>query len=179
MHKAANQGDKDAINDILAAGEIDVNAEGAANRTALHRCCGGNHEKCAVILLEKKANINALDKSGRSPLHWACIGGHASCAKLLLSYADGDPCKVNVQTKAGMTATSSACESGKLEVLKAILEYHKGAGAAGRDEVDFLMKDGDGKDCVQLAKDNKHKDILTLLVAEKIAPEGSAACVIS
>lgn len=179
LHKAANQGDKDAITDILAAGDIDVNAEGAANRTALHRCCGGNHEACAILLLSKKANINALDKSGRSPLHWACIGGHAACAKLLLNYSDGECCKVNVQTKAGMTATSSACESGKIEVLKELVAYHKTAGAAGKEEVDFKMLDGDGKDCIQLAKDNKHKELLQLLVAEKIAPEGSAACVIS
>lgn len=110
LHKAANQGDKDAITALLDAGEIDVNAEGAANRTALHRCCGGNHEACAKLLLSRKANINALDKSGRSPLHWACIGGHAACAKLLLEHAEGDPCKVNVQTKTGTGRTASSLQ---------------------------------------------------------------------
>lgn len=193
LHKAANQGSKDDITALLDAGEIPVNAEGAANRTALHRCCGGNHVVCAQLLLERNANINALDKSGRTPLHWACIGGHGDIVKLLLHWAierknfpdvpkdDTSSCKVNEQTKAGMTACASCCEGGKVKVMEQLVAYNKevGAGTCEGDCIDFTIVDGDGKDCIKLAREGKHKDLLVYMEKEGIAPAGSSACAIS
>ena len=41
LHKNAYKGEINAVLDLLEAGEIDVNAQGAQNRTALHRAVGG------------------------------------------------------------------------------------------------------------------------------------------
>lgn len=60
LHKAAHNGDKGALIQILDDAEIDVNAPGAAERRPLHRAAGGNHAELITILVEKGADVNCV-----------------------------------------------------------------------------------------------------------------------
>ena len=60
LHKAAHNGDKGAVLQILDEGELDVNGPGAAERRALHRAAGGNHAEICTILLDKGADVNIV-----------------------------------------------------------------------------------------------------------------------
>lgn len=69
LHKAAHNGDKGALLQILEEGTVDVNAAGAAERRPLHRAAGGNHTELVSILLEKGADVNCVrDMQGKGPL---------------------------------------------------------------------------------------------------------------
>ena len=72
LHKAAHNGDKGALLQILEDASVDVNAAGAAERRALHRAAGGNHAELCTILIEKGADVNAvrvLETMKRSSKH--------------------------------------------------------------------------------------------------------------
>ena len=66
LHKCAYKGDRGGIVEALSSG-INVNAPGAANRSAIHRAVGGGHREIVELLIEKGAQTNYQDKSGRSP----------------------------------------------------------------------------------------------------------------
>ena len=100
LHKAAHQGDVNQVEELIKSGEIDVNALGAQDRTALHRACGSNQREVLDLLLGLGANKDQSDKAGRTPLHWAAIGGHTEIVDRLLSSG----VKINAQTGQGQTA---------------------------------------------------------------------------
>jgi ankyrin repeat protein len=60
-------GEIDACQELLDQG-VDVNIEGAGNRTPLHRAVGEDNDECASFLIEKGANVNYVDGSGRTPM---------------------------------------------------------------------------------------------------------------
>lgn len=175
LHKAAHQGDLSTVVELLTDPEIDVNAKGAANRTPIHRACGGNHVKVIELLLEKGADINAKDKTQRSPIHWATIAGHTDA----LTYVLSKGADVNAKTSSGMTPLHAAAD-GHMGCINALLQYHtdqaegKNTGAA----LDTEAKDEDGFTAFEIAKNGKHKEIEKLF-KEKFGGGGdatSAAC---
>ena len=56
LHKAARDGDKDGLQDLLQQG-LNINEKGAQGRTALHRALGGGHVDCVRFLIEKGADL--------------------------------------------------------------------------------------------------------------------------
>jgi ankyrin repeat protein len=176
LHKAAHQGDLSSVAELLEDPEIDVNAKGAANRTPIHRACGGNHVKVIEMLLDKGADINAKDKTGRSPIHWAVIAGHTDALKFIL----GKGADVNAKTGSGMTPLHAAAD-GHLGCVTALLEYHadQTEGKITSAALDVQCKDGDGKSAMEIAKNGKHKEVEKLF-KEKLGggDATSAACII-
>lgn len=173
LHKAANQGDVDQCRRIIEEGEVEVNARGAQERTALHRAVGGDHLACAQTLVELGADKSMQDKAGRSPLHWAAIGGHEKCLEYILSL---DP-ELNLSTTSGMTVLHAAVDSGRTECLKALIAHHEKQVAAGQPGFDFDLKDGEGNTAFDMAKARKDKLMAAMLKEKKVEVSAeSAAC---
>lgn len=172
LHKAAHQGEISTIEELIKSGEIEVNAPGAQDRTALHRACGSNQLEVVQLLLTLGAEKDKVDKAGRTPLHWASIGGHCDVVEHLLSIQ----VKVNEQTGSGQTVLHSAVDGDKLDVVKALIECHE----TNRIELNFELKDKEGKTALELAKTKKEKEMAKMIHHKKVdvSKEGGA-CVIA
>lgn len=78
-------------------------------------------DRCAEMVLEKKADINCKDSKGRSPLHYAVLKNHRTMVQLLIrKKAD-----LNIQDKTGITPLMAASRLGYIQIVKDLL----GAGA--------------------------------------------------
>ena len=85
IHKAAGEGNIEAVKQHLAAG-TDVNAKGDYKNTPLHEVAGRGHNKdIAELLIAKGADVNAKDDNGWTPLHHAVPDGHKEIAELLIT----------------------------------------------------------------------------------------------
>ena len=60
LHKAAHNGDKGNVLQILEEKTVEVNAPGAAERRPLHRAAGGNHAELCTIFLDNGADVNIV-----------------------------------------------------------------------------------------------------------------------
>ena len=91
LHKAAKDGDIDAMKDCLAE-NIGINEQGAQGRTALHRALGGGFMEASAFLIEKGADPAMVDSLKRTSLHWAAMApppGNLACVQLIFEKADG------------------------------------------------------------------------------------------
>jgi uncharacterized protein len=82
---AALNGDRPAINDLLAVG-CDVNARDHEGRTALMFAVINMHSEAAKLLIEHIADVNAKANDGGTPLMLAVTSGDEASVRLLLSH---------------------------------------------------------------------------------------------
>jgi len=180
LHKAANQGEIDAVQEILDAGEIAVDEPGAAERTALQRAVGGGHLELATFLIERGANVNKKDKAGRTSIHWASIGGNHECIAMLLEHK-ADP---NEKTTSGLTALHSIVEENRIEAANVLIGYHERVVAKEIEgpELDFDALDAEGKSASQIAKEKKLPEMYKMCKERRVLKPGESAaggCIIS
>ena len=143
LHKAARDGDKDGVEDLIRQG-LNVNEQGAQGRTALHRALGGGHADCARLLIDKGADPNKADTLKRTPLHWASMGpppDNVACCELIFEKGDG-PAMMLKETKSGSTPLHSAAGTNRAEVVRFLITK----------EADLTAKDEDGCTPYELAK---------------------------
>ena len=84
LHGAAGHGRKAAVNALLAAKGIKVNARSNRNATPLLLAAYGDHMEVAQLLLEKGADVEAKDRDGKTVLHGAAMNGNWEFLQLLL-----------------------------------------------------------------------------------------------
>ena len=84
IHKAAFDGDIEAVKQHLAAG-TDVNAKDIGDNTPLGYATGRNNKEIVELLITKGAEVNTKDKWGNTPLYSAAGYGHKEIAELLIS----------------------------------------------------------------------------------------------
>ena len=70
IHKAAYQGNIEAVKQHIAAG-TDVNAKDDSGWTPLHWAASKVHNKTAKLLIEEGADVNVVNKDGLAPLDYA------------------------------------------------------------------------------------------------------------
>ena len=70
IHKAAYQGNIDAVRQQIAAG-TDVNTQDDSGWTPLHWAASKVHNKTAKMLIKAGADVNVVNKDGLSPLDYA------------------------------------------------------------------------------------------------------------
>ena len=70
IHKAAYQGNIDAVRQHIAAG-TDVNTQDDSGWTPLHWAASKVHNKVAKLLIEEGADVNVVNKDGLAPLDYA------------------------------------------------------------------------------------------------------------
>ncbi|CAM9629374.1 unnamed protein product [Lampetra planeri] len=85
VHAAAINGDRSALQKIVAANPEFRDAPDQFGRTPLMYCVLADRPECAEALLKAGANVNKTDKSKRTALHLAAQKGNYRILKLLLS----------------------------------------------------------------------------------------------
>ena len=70
IHKAAYQGNIDAVRQHIAAG-TDVNTQDDSGWTPFHWAASKVHNKVAKLLIEEGADVNVVNKDGLAPLDYA------------------------------------------------------------------------------------------------------------
>ena len=84
IHKAANEGNIEAVKQHAAAGR-DLNAKDSVRWTPLHWAAIKGHKEIAELLIDNGAEVNAKDGDSWTPLVVAAWQGHKEVAELLIA----------------------------------------------------------------------------------------------
>lgn len=110
------------IKTLTALPDVNINHQDNAGRTALCRSAEtGTTASLKQLLDTEGVDVNLPDKEGRTPLIWASFKGNAASAEALLQHADID--KAAVHSRDRKSAIHFACEAGKQEALRCLLEH--------------------------------------------------------
>jgi ankyrin repeat protein len=119
IHKAAREGNIEAVKQHLAAG-ADVNVKDNMVRTPLHRASTRGHKEIVELLITKGADVNVKDNDGFNPLLGAVIGDYKEVVILLIAKG----ADVNI-TALGETPLDWAIIGGENEIAD-LLRKHGG-----------------------------------------------------
>ena len=97
---AAQQGNVEKVEELLAADPKLVNAKGEYDKTPLHWAAEKNHRRLAEALVAAGADIGAETTWGSTPLQWAANMGSREVADLLLKH--GARPQLNMWAAAGL-----------------------------------------------------------------------------
>ncbi|KAF2194332.1 ankyrin, partial [Zopfia rhizophila CBS 207.26] len=123
IHAAAMKGKLGIIGALLDSG-IDVNYAGYRGRTPLHQALAANRPESVSFLISKGAKTNILDDDSIRPVHLAVDFGATEALKALpLTIEDFEAKALNGQNKLGFTPLLLACEEGRVDVLKLLIEH--------------------------------------------------------
>ena len=82
---AAEAGDLDFVNRLIAVHMADVNVKDDIDRTPLHYAANNGHAAVLATLIAARANVNAQDFYNLTPLHLAADNGHAAVVPALVA----------------------------------------------------------------------------------------------
>ncbi|MCI0471538.1 MAG: ankyrin repeat domain-containing protein [Candidatus Aminicenantes bacterium] len=124
IHEAAQKGDLDKVNELLAKNYSLVEAritdgeDSSMNgKTALHIAAEFGHKNITALLLENKANINAKTSLGFTPLHFAAMQGKKEVAELLIA----KKCILDMKNTFNITPIFLAAAQGHIEIVELLL----------------------------------------------------------
>jgi ankyrin repeat protein len=144
---AARHQDRDAVRTLLQQ-HIDVNAAQDDGATALHWAAYFDDAAIADLLIRAHANVNAANELAVTPLALASSIGMVE--KLLAAGANPNLAGAN-----GESPLMEASRSGRLEIVKALLEH--GAEVNARENVR-------GQTALMWAVSQKHVDVVQMLL---------------
>ena len=120
IHKAAEEGNTEAVKQHLAAGaDVDVKG-GWLGGTPLHYAVGEAHNEIAKLLIAKGANVNAKAKEGRTPMPL-----HLATTKEIAELLIAEGANVNAKDERGKTPLDLAVQVKNTEVAD-LLRKHGG-----------------------------------------------------
>uniref|UniRef100_A0A8C6PDN4 SMC5-SMC6 complex localization factor 1 n=1 Tax=Nothobranchius furzeri TaxID=105023 RepID=A0A8C6PDN4_NOTFU len=91
LHRACIRNQVEAVLQILAHPDTDINVKDHAGWTPLHEACNHGSTECVKALLHHRPAPVLTDQvEGVSPLHDALLNGHMDIAKMLLEHAGDD-----------------------------------------------------------------------------------------
>jgi uncharacterized protein len=140
---------------LIRAG-ADVNIAGVNGVTPLMAAAFSNEIEIARQLLARGANFQATDRVKKNAMIYAAGEGNAQIVALLLE-AGVDP---NETYANDLTALMWAAGYGKTEAVRTLLK------AGARPD----MRDNRGKTALDIARDGRHDDTITVL--ESVTPPG-------
>ena len=106
LHVAASKGSLRAVQALLEAPGVDVNAKDTLLHTPLHAACLGGSSDVVQLLLAHGADPNAVGKNGWTPLHRAASKGFTGICQLLVeSGADANAALDSASSKMFAAAT--------------------------------------------------------------------------
>ena len=112
------------------------------------------------------------DKSGRTALHWAAISGHTEIVKFLL-YKGAN---VLAETGSKMNALHGAVEGGRVETVRALMEFVHGE--EEKRSTLTMAKNGDDKTAWDISAAAKNRAICQILKDLGDANGASSSCLI-
>ena len=87
LHRAAEEGDIEAVKKHLAAGANKNVRAGKWRDTPLHRAAFWGYTGVVELLINNEVDVNAKDKYGCTPLHDAAEYSHLEIAEMLINRA--------------------------------------------------------------------------------------------
>ena len=87
LHRAAEEGDIEAVKKHLAAGANKNVRAGKWRDTPLHRAAFWGYTEIVELLINNEVDVNAKDKYGCTPLHDAAEYSHLEIAEMLINRA--------------------------------------------------------------------------------------------
>ena len=121
LHKAAWDGDINAVKQYLTAG-MDVDAKDADGETPLMNAACVGHKEIVELLIEKRADVNAKSSFGTTPLHEAGYGKETEVAELLIAKG----ADVNAKDGGGDTPLDEAIKLKRHPEIADLLRKHGG-----------------------------------------------------
>lgn len=85
LHEAAQKGNIEILERLLAHENIDLNAAGSMGFSALHTAIWHKHDDAAILLIESGIDIELTDRDRWTALHFAAVRDNPSIFKRLLS----------------------------------------------------------------------------------------------
>ena len=117
LRKAAQDGDMQAVKDLLARG-ADVNAKDETGKTALLWVAPArDNPEMVKVLIAKGADVNAKDKEGETALMIAASQSNPGILTELLAAG----AEINAQNNAGGTALMAAASRANVEEIRILL----------------------------------------------------------
>lgn len=117
IHRAAKCNNVKIIEFLLDEGDVDIDAEGALQQTALHFAAWFGNTEALSVLLARGADVNFASDCGARALHLASRRGKTRVAKLLLEHG----ADVNLQDDFKRTALHYAAMCGETEIVRLLL----------------------------------------------------------
>ncbi len=118
LHRAAAQGDSEALRKLIKAGE-DVNRAGMVGYTPLIDAAYAGKSDCLRLLLAAGADVNRADNFSCTALSYAAAQGHAECVRLLLEVTGIDVNKADIDNE---TPLIKACLHSQEDCIKLLLD---------------------------------------------------------
>ena len=87
LHRAAEEGDIEAVKKHLAAGANKNVRAGKWRDTPLHRAAFWGYTEVVELLINNEVDVNAKDRYGCTPLHDAAEYSHLEIAEMLINRA--------------------------------------------------------------------------------------------
>ncbi|KAL9095283.1 MAG: hypothetical protein Q9165_002539 [Trypethelium subeluteriae] len=191
LTSAIRGGHEALIKAMLAADELDVNAQDEWGSTALSRAVKeGCTDLCAMLLANEQVNLDSEDSQKQNPLLLAVGLGHEAIVKLLLTSEKVDKVDVNLRDFLGQTPLLQAISQGDDAIVKLLLDTNGidlnskdnlgrtpilraveiGRAAVVRllletNKADLNSKDNEGRTPISWAAEKGREDIFRLLLS--------------
>jgi len=108
--EASENGDFQAVKDLLDKDPNLINATDKDRYTPLHRACYGDHLEVVQLLVERGADLSAKTEMQWEPLHSCCQWNNVRCAAFLIqSGANVNAASEGGQTPLHIAASHGAC----------------------------------------------------------------------
>ena len=141
IHICSMNGNLDGLNELIAAGGVDINESGRWGWTPLHRASFNGNLEVVNVLVALGAEVNKTNIDGSTPLHYASINGHLEVVNVLVAAG----AEVNKTNNNGSTPLHYASRYGRLEVVKALI----------RAKADVRIENDQGNAPVDIARTNE------------------------
>lgn len=115
--QAAEAGNRELIQQLLAAGESNLNDANELGETALHFAAFNGFTDIAADLLKAGAKIDAVTVMGETALHYAALKGNTGVIDVLLNQKAG----IDIQAANGWAALHYASWHGHLEAAAILI----------------------------------------------------------
>ncbi|XP_011348829.2 LOW QUALITY PROTEIN: uncharacterized protein LOC105285953 [Ooceraea biroi] len=152
LHVAAEGGHKRIVNALITSG-AHIDATCINGETPLYFAAYKGYKEVVEILIANGATVNVGVKSadGATPLYVAATLGHTDVVKILLN----NKANINIKDYEGRTALELTVAHGRLEVVKALLQYKK---------VDMNTKGNDNYTILHIASQESNLEMVKYLV---------------
>ena len=117
IHICSKNGNLDGLNELIAAGGVDINESGRWGDTSLHYASFNGHLEVVNVLVGAGAEVNKTNNNGDTPLHLASRSGHLEVIKALIR-AKAD---VRIENNQGNAPVDVASTN---EIRQYIHEHH-------------------------------------------------------